>query len=123
MTSAPTAFVTVYTDGSAINHGQPAKTRAGYGICYGLGNSNNLSAPLQGPDQSSARAEVQAIVVALQIALSGRYSIAIRSDAGTVIGVLNGRSTPSANILFGQPGNKNHWRHEKKRSLCYVGKD
>ena len=97
MTSAPTAFVTVYTDGSAINHGQSAKTRAGYGIYYGQGNSNNVSAPLKGPDQSSSRAEVQAIVVALQRALSGGYTIVIRSDAGTVIDVLNGLSTPSAN--------------------------
>jgi ribonuclease HI len=99
---------TVYTDGSAIIQGQPAETRSGYGIYYGRGNSNNLSAKLKGTDQSSARAELQAIVVALQRALRGRYSITLRSDAGSVIDVVNGRSTASANIDLVHQKKKNH---------------
>ena len=52
--------VKVYTDGSCFNGTNRALARAGWGVFFAKGSSNNCSHPLDGPLQSSYRAEARA---------------------------------------------------------------
>ncbi|KAJ2338838.1 hypothetical protein GGF43_006792, partial [Coemansia sp. RSA 2618] len=56
----------VYTDGSCLRNGRHS-ARAGVGVFFGMSDHRNVSEPLPGAQQSSQRAEVAAIVVALWI--------------------------------------------------------
>ncbi|KAJ3185839.1 Ribonuclease H1 [Gaertneriomyces sp. JEL0708] len=58
--------IEVYTDGACANNGKGARARAGYGVWYGHNDPRNISAPLPGPLQTNNRAEMTAVIKALQ---------------------------------------------------------
>ncbi|KAJ2768390.1 hypothetical protein IWQ56_002292 [Coemansia nantahalensis] len=57
----------VYTDGASSRNGQHG-ARAGVGVYFGCGDARNVAERLEGPRQTNQRAELTAIVRALQIA-------------------------------------------------------
>lgn len=56
----------IYTDGSSRGNGRAGAT-AGVGVYFGPGDSRNLAEPLDGMPQTNQRAELTAILRALQI--------------------------------------------------------
>jgi len=56
----------VYTDGACSSNGRDG-ARAGIGVWFGKDNSLNVSAPLQSDPHTNQRAELQAVLVALNI--------------------------------------------------------
>ncbi|KAI9053915.1 hypothetical protein LZ554_002860 [Drepanopeziza brunnea f. sp. 'monogermtubi'] len=59
--------IKVYTDGSALGNGRTGAV-AGVGVFFGVGDSRNVSEPLEGMPQTNNRAELTGILRALQIA-------------------------------------------------------
>jgi ribonuclease HI len=59
----------IYTDGSSLSNGQKGAA-AGIGVYFGPGDSRNISERLEGSEQTNQRAELQAIVLALEAAPS-----------------------------------------------------
>jgi ribonuclease HI len=59
----------LYTDGACSGNGT-ANARAGYGVFFGSKDPRNVAAPLEGELQTNNRAELQAILVAVQRALA-----------------------------------------------------
>ena len=59
---------TIYTDGACTGNGTE-NARAGYGVYFGKDDPRNVAAPLEGELQTNNRAELQAILVALQLSL------------------------------------------------------
>ena len=59
-------FHKVYTDGSAIHGTSRELARAGWGVFYGPSSPHNHSSKLHGPTQTSYRAEVRALLHAVQ---------------------------------------------------------
>ncbi len=57
--------VTVYTDGSCLSNGTK-KARAGIGVWWGPGDPRNVSKPLDYPPHTNNRAEVAAVIAALE---------------------------------------------------------
>ncbi|EPS40108.1 hypothetical protein H072_6065 [Dactylellina haptotyla CBS 200.50] len=62
-----TAVLKIYTDGSSLMNGS-ASARAGVGIWFGPGDKRNLSEPLNDPKATNNRAELSAILRAIEIA-------------------------------------------------------
>lgn len=58
--------VVVYTDGACENN-QSKHARAGVGVWFGNGDARNVSEPLAGKRQTNQRAELTAVIRALQI--------------------------------------------------------
>lgn len=56
----------IYTDGSCIPQSDKVNRRAGIGVWFDMGHPDNLSEPLPGEKQTSARAELYAVVRALE---------------------------------------------------------
>lgn len=71
--------VKVYTDGSSLNNGKLGAL-AGVGVYFGASDSRNVSEPLKGPLQTNQRAELTAILRALEIVPKSQ-SILIVSDS------------------------------------------
>ncbi|OGM39635.1 putative ribonuclease H [Aspergillus bombycis] len=66
--TGPPGMLRIYTDGSSLNNGR-ALASAGVGVYFGPGdNSRNVSEPLKGNRQTNQRAELTAILRALDIA-------------------------------------------------------
>ncbi|KAF7512940.1 hypothetical protein GJ744_012043 [Endocarpon pusillum] len=63
----PPGMLTIYTDGSSLSNGA-AGARAGVGVYFGPGDSKNVSEALGGTRQTNQRAELTAIMRALDIA-------------------------------------------------------
>lgn len=63
----PPGMLTIYTDGSSLRNGT-AGARAGVGVYFGPGDSKNVSEALTGTRQTNQRAELTAILRALEIA-------------------------------------------------------
>jgi ribonuclease HI len=63
----PPGMVIIYTDGSSLRNGA-AGARAGVGVYFGPGDSKNVSEALSGTRQTNQRAELTAILRALDIA-------------------------------------------------------
>ncbi|KHJ35453.1 putative ribonuclease h [Erysiphe necator] len=59
-------LIQVYTDGSSRRNGSK-EARAGVGVFFGTNDPRNLSEPLQGEQQTNQRAELTAVLRALQI--------------------------------------------------------
>ncbi|RKF65763.1 Ribonuclease H [Golovinomyces cichoracearum] len=59
-------FIKVYTDGSSRRNGRLG-ARAGVGVFFGTNDPRNVSEPLQGQAQTNQRAELTAVLRALQI--------------------------------------------------------
>lgn len=57
----------IFTDGSALGNGQK-DAAAGVGVYFGPNDPRNVSERLEGPEQTNQRAELQAIVLALEAA-------------------------------------------------------
>ena len=88
----------IYTDGSCFDH--RSNPKAGIGVCFGRSDARNISARLPGPNQTSHRAELFAVLKAvealhLDVVLSqGTKLVYILTDSKTVVDVLN-RHYPS----------------------------
>ncbi|KAF9893555.1 hypothetical protein FE257_010867 [Aspergillus nanangensis] len=66
--TGPPGMLRIYTDGSALKNGQKLAS-AGVGVYFGPGDSSrNVSEPLKGSRQTNQRAELTAILRALDIA-------------------------------------------------------
>ncbi|GKZ32972.1 hypothetical protein AbraIFM66950_002676 [Aspergillus brasiliensis] len=65
--TGPPGMLRIYTDGSSLKNGQ-ALAAAGVGVYFGPGDSRNVSEPLKGSRQTNQRAELTAILRALDIA-------------------------------------------------------
>ncbi|GJD11377.1 Ribonuclease H [Galdieria sulphuraria] len=61
----------LYTDGACISNGS-CSAKAGYGVYFGDGDSRNISRPLLGQVQTNQRAELSAMIAALESVYS-RY--------------------------------------------------
>ncbi|KAJ2412390.1 hypothetical protein H4218_005834 [Coemansia sp. IMI 209128] len=63
--------IVVYTDGASANNGKRS-ARAGVGVYFGTGDPRNISEPLAGPRQTNQRAELMAVLQAIEaVASSG----------------------------------------------------
>lgn len=67
----------VYTDGSSLRNGKKGAV-AGCGVFFGNDDPRNISEPLAGEEQTNNRAELQAIVLALE---NTSGDLTIRSDS------------------------------------------
>jgi len=70
--------VVVYTDGACSQNQRSSLRRAGVGVFWGHGNDRNLSVPLPGSLQSNQRAELYAILLALE---TDSRPLEIRTDS------------------------------------------
>ncbi|GES60412.1 ribonuclease H [Aspergillus terreus] len=66
-TAGPPGMLHIYTDGSSLKNGK-ALAAAGVGVYFGPEDSRNVSEPLKGSRQTNQRAELTAILRALDIA-------------------------------------------------------
>ncbi|KXT05891.1 hypothetical protein AC578_391 [Pseudocercospora eumusae] len=73
------AAVRIYTDGSSLANGS-TNAWGGVGVYFGPADKRNISEPLQGTKQTNQRAELTAIVRALEVAPKDR-KIVIVSDS------------------------------------------
>jgi ribonuclease HI len=80
---APDAPVRIYTDGSSLANGQ-AGAVGGVGVYFGPGDRRNISEHLAGSKQTNQRAELTAILRALEVAPKDR-KIVILSDSNYAI--------------------------------------
>ncbi|KAK3349273.1 ribonuclease H-like protein [Lasiosphaeria hispida] len=76
----------IYTDGASSNNGK-AGARAGVGVYFGHGDNRNISEPLEGMPQTNQRAEMAAILRALEVA-DETQEIEICSDSSYSIDAL-----------------------------------
>lgn len=76
---APEAPVRIYTDGSALSNGMNT-SMGGVGVYFGPKDRRNVSEPLTGTKQTNQRAELTAILRALEVAPRDR-KIVIVSDS------------------------------------------
>ncbi|ELQ40733.1 hypothetical protein MCOR27_006316 [Pyricularia oryzae] len=77
--SAPDGMTEVYTDGSSMGNGKK-NSAAGIGVFFGLGDPRNLSEQLHNGPQTNQRAELTAILRALQ-SLGANEGVRIFSDS------------------------------------------
>ncbi|KAL8728244.1 MAG: hypothetical protein Q9166_005547 [cf. Caloplaca sp. 2 TL-2023] len=76
---ASSGMLRIHTDGSALGNGQ-AGAFAGVGVYFGPGDKRNLSETLPGPRQTNQRAELTAILRALEIVPKNR-DVSIITDS------------------------------------------
>ena len=62
ITIGNTTYAKVYTDGSCHEGDNPDVARAGWGTFFAKDSKHNFSAPLDGPVQTSYRAELKAVI-------------------------------------------------------------
>ena len=108
--SAPLA---VHTDGSCINQHDKVARMAGVGVFFGQGNPHNVSLPLLGAKQTNARAELEAMVLALELA-NKHYPLrplAVYSDCSYVI--LEGQRV----LDFATKKNTDYFKKDTSRRL------
>ena len=65
-TPLPSAYVRIYTDGSALGNGGLG-ANGGVGVFFGPADKRNISEPLSGSRQTNQRAELTAILRALEV--------------------------------------------------------
>jgi ribonuclease HI len=61
----PTSAQTIYTDGACYDNGKRG-ARAGFGVFFSVDNPKNISGRLPGPQQTNQRAELYAVLKALE---------------------------------------------------------
>jgi ribonuclease HI len=71
--------IRVYTDGSSLSNGK-AGSRAGVGVYFGAADARNISERLEGEPQTNQRAELMAMLRALQVCPSNK-AVRIVSDS------------------------------------------
>lgn len=62
----------IYTDGSSLSNGR-AGANAGVGVWFGVRDTRNISEPLSGPRQTNQRAELTAILRAINVSPLHRH--------------------------------------------------
>ena len=73
----------IFTDGSCLKNGT-RHAKAGYGVYFGPNDPRNVSSKLDGPDQTNNRAELMAVIVALEktkTELEEQQPVVIYSDS------------------------------------------
>ncbi|OKL59188.1 hypothetical protein UA08_05883 [Talaromyces atroroseus] len=65
--AGPPGMLRIYTDGSSLGNGSKI-AQAGVGVYFGPNDTRNVSEPLKGTRQTNQRAELTAIIRALEIA-------------------------------------------------------
>lgn len=75
----PSDLLVIYTDGACINNGC-ANAKAGYGVFFGDFDKRNVSGRLEGREQTNNRAELTAIIKALELLDKG-VRVLIRTDS------------------------------------------
>ncbi|KAJ3301765.1 hypothetical protein HDV03_000432 [Kappamyces sp. JEL0829] len=70
----------IYTDGSCLDNGT-SKARAGFGVYFGHDDARNVSLPLSGTVQTNNRAEMTAVIAALEASASHPGRTIIYSDS------------------------------------------
>ncbi|KAF2478850.1 ribonuclease H [Neohortaea acidophila] len=80
---APNAPIRIYTDGSTLSNGR-VDSIGGVGVYFGPKDRRNISEPLSGSKQTNQRAELTAILRALEVAPRDRR-IVILSDSNYAI--------------------------------------
>ena len=79
-------YVKIYTDGSNQHGTQRELARAGWGVYYAAGSKHNIASMLHGPVQTSYRAEVRALLHAIQ---TSDIPVIIMIDCKGVVDTLN----------------------------------
>ena len=80
------SYAEVFTDGSCHEGDNAHLARAGWGVFYGEGSPYNFAAALDGPVQTSYRAELKAVVHVLRQVISPTL---IMCDCQSVVNTLN----------------------------------
>lgn len=70
----------IYTDGSCLHNGT-SRARAGYGVYFGPGDERNVAAKLIEGEKTNNRAEMAAIITALELSASHPGIVEIHSDS------------------------------------------
>lgn len=78
--SQPIGDIIVYTDGASSKNGTEHAV-AGFGVFWGDGDDRNVSEPLEGERQTNQRAELMAIIKALEQSQNMKESLEIRTDS------------------------------------------
>jgi len=78
--------IIVYTDGACEHNGTP-RAKAGVGVFFGYGDSRNISEPLPGAVQTNQRAEMLAVVRALEVVnvRKDNTPLVIKSDSNYTV--------------------------------------
>ncbi|RMY04340.1 hypothetical protein D0868_06994 [Hortaea werneckii] len=84
----PQAPIRIYTDGSSLSNGRGDSAMAGVGVFFGPMDTRNISEGLEGSKQTNQRAELTAILRALEVAPKDRKVI-ILSDSNYAIKCTN----------------------------------
>ncbi|CAG8453363.1 8765_t:CDS:2 [Diversispora eburnea] len=74
----------VWTDGCSLNNGQSG-ARAGIGVFWSDNNPRNLSERLPGPRQTNNRAEIMAIIRALETCPNDNITLEVKTDSKYVM--------------------------------------
>ncbi|OAA67838.1 ribonuclease [Niveomyces insectorum RCEF 264] len=85
--TSATAMLNIYTDGSSLGNGQSGAS-AGIGVFFGHGDKRNISERLKGEVQTNQRAELTAILRALQV-VPVSQPVRIFSDSTYAISCVN----------------------------------
>lgn len=104
--SPPAARTTVYTDGSSRGNGQTGAS-AGYGVYFGPNDSRNVSAPLTGKRQTNQRAELTAVVKALE-SVPSKESLSIKTDSQYSIDCFT---------KWNENWSRNGWKNSKQQDV------
>ncbi|KAF9202309.1 hypothetical protein BGZ49_007515, partial [Haplosporangium sp. Z 27] len=72
--------IIIHTDGSALSNGK-AGSQAGLGVFFGVNDPRNLSERLDGEPQTNQRAELMAVIRAIEVCGSDTAPIEIRTDS------------------------------------------
>jgi len=104
------AVVAVYTDGACSSNGH-AGARGGIGVYFGPRDERNVSErlPADGPTHTNQRAELAAIVRALEVTKHVRERILIHTDSAYSIGCAT---------LWLAGWKRNGWRNSKKEPVA-----
>jgi len=79
--------LTIYTDGACENNGTP-RAVAGVGVFFGFNDARNISEPLPGPRQTNQRAEMLAVIRALETLRETKDNpskVTIKSDSNYTV--------------------------------------
>uniref|UniRef100_A0A0N5ANA2 ribonuclease H n=1 Tax=Syphacia muris TaxID=451379 RepID=A0A0N5ANA2_9BILA len=80
----------VYTDGSCMSNGMKGRCKAGFGVFWGDNHPDNLSEPLHEGPPTNNRAELTAVIRALQQAEKKGYKrLVVKTDSNLLIQSMN----------------------------------
>ncbi|CAI2172721.1 5953_t:CDS:2 [Funneliformis geosporum] len=97
----------VWTDGSARSNGKDG-ARAGVGVYWGENDTRNVSERLPGPRQTNNRAEIMAVIRALETCPDNNVPLEIRTDS---------KYTINAYTSWIPRWEKNKWKSSKNKDV------